>query len=62
MAITNNYAERGIALIESFSGHFAKDDEQLHFTLQVVADHRKKFPEFSKQTLLNNFESRHEAA
>jgi len=56
MAITNDHAERGIALIENFSGHFTKDEEQLQFALRVVADHRKKFPDFSKQTLLNNFE------
>ena len=37
---------------------WTKDEEQLQFALQVVTDHNKKFPEFSKQTLLNNFESR----
>ena len=58
MAITYDLAERGIALIESFSGRFTKDEEQLRFALQVVVDHCKKFPEFSKQTLLNSFESR----
>ena len=29
MAITNDHAERGIALIESFPGQFTKDEEQL---------------------------------
>ena len=58
MAITNDHAERSIALKESFSSQFTKDEEQLQFASQVVADHCKKFPEFSKQTLLNNFESR----
>ena len=57
MAITNDHAERGIALIESFSGQFKKGDEHFQFASEVVADHCKKFPEFSKQTLLNNFES-----
>ena len=56
MAITNNYAECGIALIESFSGQFTKDEEQLQFGSQVVANHGKKFPEFLKQTLLNDLE------
>ena len=58
MAITNDHVERGTALIESFSGQFTKDKEQFLFASQVVADHCKKFPEFSKQTLLNSFESR----
>ena len=57
MAITNDHAERGITLIESFSGQFTKDEEQFQFASQVVADHCKKFPEFSEQTLLSNFES-----
>ena len=58
MNITNDHAERSIALKESFSSQFTKDEVQLQFASQVVADHCKKFPEFSKQTLLNNFESR----
>ena len=58
IAITNDHAEHGFALIQSFSGQFTKDKEQLQFASQVVADHRKRFPKFSKQTLLNNFESR----
>ena len=58
MAITNDHAERGIALIESFSGQFTKDKEEFQFASQVVADHCKKFLEFLKQTLLNNFKSR----
>ena len=53
-----DHAERGIALIESFSGQFTKDEVQFQFASQVVADHCKKFTEFSKQTLFNNFESR----
>ena len=51
-----NHAERGIALIESFSDQFTKDEEQLQFASQVVANHGKKFSEFSNQTLPNNFE------
>ena len=54
MAITIDHAERGI----SFSGQFTKDEEQLRFASQTVANYCKKFSEFSKQTLLNNFESR----
>ena len=38
MTITNDHAERGIALIQSFSGQFTKDEVQFHFASQVVAD------------------------
>ena len=41
MAITNDHAERGIALIESFSGQFTKDEKQFQFASQVVADHQR---------------------
>ena len=58
MAITNDHAERDIVLIEYFSGQFTENKEQFRFAPQVVVDHCKKFPKFSKQTLLNNFETR----
>ena len=43
LAITNDHAECRVALIEDFSGHLTKDEEQLQFALCVVADHRKSF-------------------
>ena len=55
MAITNDDAERGIALIESFSGQFQKDEEQLQFALHFVADHFKKFSKFFKTDLAQQF-------
>ncbi|KAG0725682.1 hypothetical protein GWK47_038130 [Chionoecetes opilio] len=44
-AVVNDHAERGVALIQEFNGSLTKDEEQLQFLLQVVADHRKAFPD-----------------
>ncbi|KAG0727626.1 hypothetical protein GWK47_034264 [Chionoecetes opilio] len=44
LAVVNDHAERGVALIQEFNGSLTKDEEQLQFLLQVVADHRKAFP------------------
>ncbi|KAK4320593.1 hypothetical protein Pmani_008554 [Petrolisthes manimaculis] len=56
LAVTNDHAERAIALVEHFSGHLTKDEQQLQFVLSVVAEHRKKCPDARKQTLLGNNE------
>ena len=55
MASTKDNAERGIALIESFSGQFQMDEEHLQFALQVVADHFKKFSKFFKTDFAQHF-------
>ena len=41
--VVNDQAERGVALIEEFSGHLTKDEEQLQFLLQVVQEHRRAY-------------------
>jgi hypothetical protein len=54
LRVTNDTAERGIAMIQEFSGLLTKDEEQTQFALQVVREHRKKFPKCSKNTILQN--------
>ena len=51
LAVVNDHAERGVALIQEFNGCLTKDEQQLQFHLQVVADHRKAFPDPRKRTL-----------
>ena len=46
LEVTNDYAERGVALVQEFSGRLTKDEEQLQYVLQVVAENRKKIPQF----------------
>jgi len=48
--VVNDQAERGVALIEEFTGHLTKDEEQLQFLLQVVQEHRRAYPNAQKKT------------
>ena len=41
---TNDFAERGVALMQDFSGALAVKEEQKQFVLQIVENHRKRFP------------------
>ena len=50
--VTNDNAERGVALIQEYNRFLTKDEEQLQFLLQVVSEHRKQFPDSRKSTLL----------
>ena len=52
LAVTNDHAERGVALAKEYAGKITKDEEQLQFALQVVSDHRKRFPVASKRALI----------
>jgi len=51
LSVVNDHAERGVALIEEFSGHLTKDEEQLQFILQVVQAHRRAYPDTLKRML-----------
>ena len=51
LSVVNDYAERGVSLIEEYSGRITRDEEQLQFLLQLVADHRKIFPNALKQSI-----------
>jgi len=44
-------AERGVALIEQYNSILTKDEDQKQIILQVVEDHRRRFPDSSKKTL-----------
>lgn len=52
LAVVNDHAERGVALVQEFNGHLTKGEEQLQFLLQVISEHRKKFPDTRKETLM----------
>ena len=47
----NDHAERGVALIQEYSGLITNDEIQLQFLLQVVEDHRKMYPDSRKMTV-----------
>jgi len=51
LTVVNNHAERGVALVQEFSGLMTKDEHQLQFALQVINVHRKRYPDQLKRTL-----------
>ena len=51
LKVVNDHAERGVALVQDFSGLLTKGEEQLQYLLQVVGEHRKMFPGSKKSTL-----------
>lgn len=53
--VTNDNAERGVALIESYNNHLTKNEDQLQYLLQVVEAHRDIFPDTTKATLKKGF-------
>lgn len=52
MRVVNDVAERGVALIQEYNEILTKDEEQKQFLLQIVEDHRKRFPNSTKAMLL----------
>ncbi|KAK2705764.1 hypothetical protein QYM36_015958 [Artemia franciscana] len=51
LKVINDHAERGVALIQEYSGFVTQDESQLQFLLQVVNEHRRVYPDSRKQTL-----------
>ena len=51
LKVVNDTAERGVALIQEFNKTLTKDEEDLQFLLQVVADHRQLYPTTKKTEL-----------
>jgi hypothetical protein len=48
--VINDSAERGVALIQEYNRLMTRDEDQLQFLMQVVADHRRLFPDSKKST------------
>ena len=46
--VVNDTAERGVALIQEFNADLTRKDDQKQFLLQVVAEHRRLFPDSKK--------------
>jgi len=49
--VMNDNAEWAVALIEEYNGKITHDEQQLQFLVQVVAEHRSRFPDSKKTTL-----------
>jgi len=53
LRVTNDNAERGVALIQEYNKVHTTDENMKQYLLQVVQDNRKKFPSCSKSTMSN---------
>jgi len=51
LKVVNDTAERGVALIQEYNKTLTKDERDLQFLLQVVADHRQLYPVANKTDL-----------
>lgn len=51
LSVVNDVAERGVALIEEYNKCLTKNEEQLQYLLQVVKNHRQKYPNCNKINL-----------
>ncbi|XP_043216604.1 uncharacterized protein LOC122378950 [Amphibalanus amphitrite] len=50
LQVVNDFAERGVALMQAYNLALTKDEDQRQFLLQVVEDHRKRYPDACKST------------
>jgi hypothetical protein len=51
LKVVNDAAERGISLIQTFNGILTNQEEQKQYLLQVVEQHRQKYPNPNKSTM-----------
>jgi hypothetical protein len=53
LRVVNDTAERGVALMQDYNCSLTKNEEQMQFALQVVKEHRKRFSDSNKSTILH---------
>ena len=51
LSIVNDVAERKIEMIKHYNSSITKQEEQKQFPLQLLEDHYKKLPIFSKSNI-----------
>ena len=54
LEVINDEAERGVSLIQGYNRQITHDECQLQFLLNVVKEHRKKYPNALKRTQMNH--------
>lgn len=55
LQVVNDIAERGVSLMQTFNSILTKNEDQKQYILQVVEEHRKKFPNASKAAITSQF-------
>jgi hypothetical protein len=57
LRVVNDTAERGIALASTFNSLLTTQEDQKQYLLQVVEDHRKRYPKATKAILFQKTEN-----
>src|SRR6218665_1680311 len=52
LRVVNDIVERGVALMQEFNALLTKDEEHTQFAIQVIKEHRKRYLDSKKETLL----------
>lgn len=52
IVVVNDVAERGVKLIQDYNNILTKDETEKQFILQIVSEHRKKYPTATKSCLM----------
>jgi len=52
LRVVDDTAERGVALMQEYNSLLTKDEEQMQFSLQVIQEHRKLYPDSNKSTIV----------
>lgn len=55
LKVVNDTAERSVKLMQEFHGLITKDEQQKQYIFQCVEEHRKKYPNCQKTTLMKEF-------
>ena len=54
--VVNDFAERGVALMQQYNLALTKDESQRQFLLQVVENHRKRFSIATKECVTRSMQ------
>jgi hypothetical protein len=57
LRVVNDTAERGVALMQEYNALLTKDEEQTQFALQIIQEHRKRYPDCKKATIVQGLAS-----
>ena len=49
LRVVNDSAERGVAFMQEFNALLTKDEEHTQFAIQVIIEHRKRYPHSKKK-------------
>ena len=56
ITVVNDFAERGVALMETYNLTLTKDEDQRQYILHVVEAHRGRFPNANKCTVTRHLQ------